>query len=92
MGVFTQGLSALGYQPTKVPIMKLWKAFSKSLTNLLAVLDNFTDGTNELSLMYKDACHSARQEQALEALSDLNQLAKSTGASEEVVTKLQASM
>jgi len=71
--------------------MKLWKAFSKSLTNLLAVLDNFTDGTNELSLMYKDACHSARQEQALEALSDLNQLAKSTGATDEVVAKLQAS-
>jgi hypothetical protein len=72
--------------------MKLWKAFSKSLTNLLAVLDNFTDGTNELSLMYKDACHSARQEQALEALSDLNQLAKSTGATDEVVAKLQASL
>ena len=71
--------------------MKLWKALSKSLTNLLAVLDNFTDGTNELSLMYKDACHSARQEQALEALSDLNQLAKSTGATDEVVAKLQAS-
>jgi hypothetical protein len=71
--------------------MKLWKALSKSLTNLLAVLDNFTDGTNELSLMYKDACHSARQEQALEALSDLNKLAKSTGATDEVVAKLQAS-
>jgi hypothetical protein len=72
--------------------MKLWKALSKSLTNLLAVLDNFTEGTNELSLMYKDACHSARQEQALEALSDLKELAKTTGASEDVVTKLQAAL
>ena len=44
-----------------------------------------------LGVMYKDACHSARQEQALEALSDLNQLAKSTGATDEVVAKLQAS-
>ena len=46
--------------------MKLWKAFTNSMINLLSVLDNFTEGTNELSLMYKDACHSARQEQALE--------------------------
>lgn len=72
--------------------MKLWKAISKSITNLLAVIDNFTEGTNELSIMYKDACHSARQEQALEAQHDLKQLAKATGASDEVVTRLQASI
>mgnify|MGYP004129141651 CR=1 FL=1 len=51
--------------------MKLWKAFTNSMINLLSVLDNFTEGTNELSLMYKDACHSARQEQALEAQHEL---------------------
>jgi len=72
--------------------MKLWKALSNSLTNLLAVLDNFTQGTNELSLMYKDVCHSARQEQALEAHDNLKQLAKSSGLSEEGFTKLQAAM
>lgn len=72
--------------------MKLWKAISKSITNLLAVIDNFTEGTNELSIMYKEACHAARQEQALEAQHDLKQLAKVTGASDEVVTKLQASI
>jgi hypothetical protein len=72
--------------------MKLWKALSNSLTNLLAVLDNITQGTNELSLMYKDACHSARQEQALEAINDFNQLAKSSDLSEENITKLQASL
>ena len=33
--------------------MRLWKAISKPITNLLAVLDNFTEGTNELSFMYK---------------------------------------
>jgi len=33
--------------------MKLWKAISKSITNLLAVLYNFTEGPNELSIMYK---------------------------------------
>ena len=72
--------------------MKLWKAISKSITNLLAVLDNFTDGTNELSLMYKDACHSARQEQALESQNDLKQQAKSYGLPEENIAKLQASL
>lgn len=72
--------------------MKLWKAISSSITNLLKVIDNFTEGTNELSLMYKDACQTARQEQALEAQNDLKELAKSTGAPEEVVTKLQASL
>lgn len=71
--------------------MKLWKAISKSITNLLAVIDNFTEGTNELSIMYKEACHSARQEQAIEAQHDLKQLAKDFGASDEVVTKLQPS-
>ncbi len=68
--------------------MKLWKAFSNSMTNLLAVLDNFTQGTNELSLMYKDACHSARQEQALEAMRDLKALATSTGIPQEDIAKL----
>lgn len=72
--------------------MKLWKAISKSITNLLNVLDNFTEGTNELSMMYKDACHSARQEQALEALNDFKQLAKSSDLTEENITKLQASL
>ncbi len=71
--------------------MKLWKAISKSITNLLAVLDNFTEGTNELSIMYKEACHSARQEQALEAQADLRELAQSTGLSEDDIVKLQVS-
>lgn len=72
--------------------MKLWKALSNSLSNLLAVLDNFAEGTNELSLMYKDVCHSARQEQALEALSDLKKLEQASGLSEDNITKLQASL
>ena len=72
--------------------MKLWKAISSSISNLLKVLDNITEGTNELSLMYKDACHSARQEQALEAIKDFNQLVKSSDLSEENITKLQASL
>jgi hypothetical protein len=72
--------------------MKLWKAISSSITNLLKVLDNFTEGTNELSLIYKDACHIARQEQALEAHNDLKEQAKSYGLSEEKITKLQASL
>jgi hypothetical protein len=42
--------------------------------------------------MYKDACHSARQEQALEAINDFNQLAKSSDLSEENITKLKASL
>jgi hypothetical protein len=72
--------------------MKLWKAISSSITNLLKVLDNFTDGTNELSLIYKDACRTARQEQALESLNDLKQLALSTGLSEEEIAKMQAAL
>lgn len=68
--------------------MKLWKAISKSITNLLAVLDNFTEGTNELSLMYKDGCHAARQEQALEALNDLKKLEQSSGLSEQGLSKI----
>ncbi|WP_046020254.1 hypothetical protein [Magnetospira sp. QH-2] len=51
--------------------MKLWKAFTNSMINLLSVLDNFTEGTNELSLMYRDACQSARKEQALEVAHEL---------------------
>ncbi len=72
--------------------MKLWKAFSNSMTNLLAVLDNFTQGTNELSLMYKDACHTARQEQALEAMTDIKKLEQASGLSEDNISKLQASL
>ncbi|OUR79598.1 hypothetical protein A9Q83_04160 [Alphaproteobacteria bacterium 46_93_T64] len=68
--------------------MKLWKAISKSITNLLSVLDNFTDGTNELSLMYKDVCHSARQEQALESLNDLKKLEQASGLTELGITKM----
>jgi len=68
--------------------MKLWKALSNSLSNLLAILDNFTQGTNELPLMYKDVCQSARQEQALVSLYDFKQLAASTGMSEQDLAKL----
>ena len=42
--------------------------------------------------MYKDACCAARQEQLLEARHELKELAKATGASEETITKLQASL
>ena len=72
--------------------MKLWKALSSSLTNLLAVLDNITQGTNELSLMYKDVCHSARQEQALESLKDLKKLAQASGLSEDDTAAMQAAL
>ena len=72
--------------------MKLWKALSSSLTNLLAVLDNITQGTNELSLMYRDVCQSARQEQALESLNDLKKLAQASGLSEDGIAKMQAAL
>jgi hypothetical protein len=72
--------------------MKLWKALSSSLTNLLAVLDNITQGTNELSLMYMGVCHSARQEQALESLNDLKKLAQASGLSEDDIAKMQAAL
>ena len=72
--------------------MKLWKALSSSLTNLLAVLDNITQGTNELSLMYRDVCQSARQEQALESLNDLKKLAQASGLSEDDIANMQAAL
>ena len=72
--------------------MKLWKALSSSLTNLLAVLDNITQGTNELSLMYRDVCQSARQEQALESLNDLKKLAQASGLSEDDTAAMQAAL
>lgn len=72
--------------------MKLFKALSNSIRNLLGVLDNVTEGFNQLSLMFKDVATSARQEQAFEALSDLKALATSSGLSEDDITKLQASL
>ena len=72
--------------------MKLWKAISNSLSNLLAVLENITQGTKELSLIYKDACNTARQEQALESNDNFKQLAKSSGLSEEGLTKIRLAM
>ena len=70
--------------------MKLWKAFTNSMINLLHVLDNFTEGTNELSIMYKEACHSARQEQAIEAKNDLNQLIGASNLTDDEIAKLRA--
>jgi hypothetical protein len=84
------GCALWDISPTKGTTMKLWKAFSNSMTNLLAVLDNFTQGTNELSLMYKDVCQSARQEQALESLSDLKKLAQASSLSEDDIAAMQA--
>ena len=72
--------------------MKLWKAISNSIANLLAVLDNFTQGTNELSLMYKDVCRSAREEQALESLRDLAALAEASGIPPADIKKMQAAL
>jgi hypothetical protein len=72
--------------------MKLWKALSSSLTNLLAVLDNITQGTNQLSLMYVDVCTSARQEQALESLTDLKTLASGSGLTQAEIKTLQAAI
>jgi len=69
--------------------MKLFKALSNSIKNLLGVLDNLTEGTNELSLMFKDVCVSARQEQALEAVADLKALAEEIGVSPADITKMQ---
>lgn len=68
--------------------MRLWKAFSNSMINLLKVLDNFTDGTNELSIMYKEACYAARKEQAIEAQHDFNELIKSSGLTEDEISRL----
>ena len=70
--------------------MKLWKAFTNSMINLLHVLDNFTEGTNELSIMYKEACHAARQEQAIETKNDLNQLIGASNLTEDEIAKLRA--
>lgn len=72
--------------------MKLFKALSQSIINLLDVINNITQGTNELSLMYKDVCTSARQEQALESLADLTALAEKTGISQDDLKTLQAAM
>ncbi len=71
--------------------MKLFKALSNSIRNMLAVLDNLTQGTNELSLMYRDVCKSARQEQALESLNDLKKLEQESGLSEDDIVKLHVS-
>jgi hypothetical protein len=70
--------------------MKLWKAFTNSMINLLKVLDNFTDGTNELSIMYREACYAARREQAIEAHSDLKNLAKSLNLSDDEIAQMRA--
>lgn len=70
--------------------MKLWKAFTNSMINLLHVLDNFTEGTNELSIMYKEACHAARQEQEIEAKSELNKLIGESNLTEDEIAKLRA--
>ena len=72
--------------------MKLFKALSNSIRNILAVLDNITEGGNQLSLMFKDVCLSARQEQALESLADLKALAVSTGLEEDDIKKMQAAL
>jgi|GEM_PF-2144214 len=70
--------------------MKLWKAFTNSMINLLHVLDNFTEGTNELSKMYREACFAARQEQEIEAKSELNRLIGSSNLTDEEIAKLRA--
>ena len=70
--------------------MKLWKAFTNSMLNLLAVLDNLTEGTSELSLIYKDACHAARKEQQLEAISEFKKLAKSSDLTEAEIAKVRS--
>tara|TARA_B100000965_G_scaffold381828_2_gene379642 strand:+ start:6907 stop:7122 length:216 start_codon:yes stop_codon:yes gene_type:complete len=70
--------------------MRLWKAFSVSMINLLQVLDNLTDGTNELSIMYREACIAARKEQEIEAKNDLNKLIGSSNLSEDEIAKLRA--
>ncbi|MEQ8505148.1 MAG: hypothetical protein RIB80_07460 [Rhodospirillales bacterium] len=70
--------------------MRLWKAFSASMINLLQVLDNLTDGTNELSIMYREACIAARKEQEIEAKNDLNKLIGSSNLSEDEIAKLRA--
>lgn len=72
--------------------MKLFKAISNSIRNILGVIDNITEGTNELSLMYRDVCRSARQEQALESLNDLQQLAKQLGMEPEEIAKVQSAV
>ena len=70
--------------------MKLWKAFTNSMINLLHVLDNFTEGTNELSVMYREACVAARKEQEIEAKGELNQLIGASSLTEDEIAKLRA--
>ena len=54
--------------------MKLIKSISNSIQGFLALIDNLVSGTNELSLIYKEACEQARKEQALESLKELKDL------------------
>lgn len=72
--------------------MKLFKSISNTIRNILGVIDNITMGTNELSLMYKDVCRSAREEQALESLNDLKALAKASGLKEADIAAMQAAL
>lgn len=72
--------------------MKLRKAFTNSMLNLLAVLDNLAEGTNELSLIYKDACHAARKEQQLKVMSKFNKLAGSSDLSDAEIAKVRSAV
>jgi hypothetical protein len=67
---------------TMEKLMKLFKALSQSIINLLAVVDNTTEGANQLSIMFKEVCVSARKEQSIESLNDLKALATKHGLTE----------
>jgi|TARA_R110002096_G_scaffold58499_1_gene147316 hypothetical protein len=72
--------------------MKLFKAISNSIKNLLGVVDNALLGANNLSLIWVDVTDAARKEQALESLNDFKQLATECGMSEADLKKMQAAL
>lgn len=72
--------------------MKIFKAAAKSIINVFGMLDNVTEGLNELAIMFKQIAVSARQEQALESIVDIKAQAKAAGLTVKEVEALQASI
>jgi len=70
----------------------LWKKISASIAAMFNVVDNITEGVEELSLIFKDGCRQARVEQRLDALVELKKAADEQKLSIEELEKVQAGL
>ena len=70
--------------------MKLIKSISSTIQNGLNAIDTIVAGINNIACMFKDVTDSARKEQAIDSLNDINEALKLSNLTNDQKSTIQS--